>query len=66
MAAVQFYLQSGKQRKLWWVGENSHGFGKKFLGEKGSVRRCDVVMQQPVLLLPKSGAKSSNIFTHAP
>jgi hypothetical protein len=29
------------------------------------VRRCVVVMQQPVLLSPKFGAKSSHIFTHS-
>jgi hypothetical protein len=45
MAAFQFYLQSGKQRKgtlgqvkqVGWVGNDSHVvFGKKFHGEKGS------------------------------
>jgi hypothetical protein len=51
MAAFQFYLQSGKQRKVWWVGNDSHVvFGKKFPGEKGSVRQYIVVMQQLVLL----------------
>jgi hypothetical protein len=45
MAAFQFYLQSGKQRKVGWVGEDSHvGFGQKIPGEKGSE------MQKPVLL----------------
>jgi hypothetical protein len=29
------------------------------------VRRCVVVIQQPVLLSPKFGAKSSNIFTQS-
>jgi hypothetical protein len=38
-------------------------FCQEFLGEKGSVRRCVVVMQQPVLLSPKFGVKSSHIFT---
>jgi hypothetical protein len=38
---------------------NSHvNFGQKFPGEKESV----VAMQQPVLLTPKFGAKSSHIF----
>jgi hypothetical protein len=23
MASFQFYLQSGKQRKIWWVGDDS-------------------------------------------
>jgi hypothetical protein len=40
------------------------GDGKKFPGEKGSVLRC-VVMQQPDLLSPKFGAKSSHIFTQS-
>jgi hypothetical protein len=36
MAAFQFYLQSGKERKVWWVGDDSHvvfGKKKKFPGE---------------------------------
>jgi hypothetical protein len=41
-------------------------FGQKFPGEKGSVRRCVVVMQQPIFLLPKFGAKSSYVFTQSP
>jgi hypothetical protein len=64
MVAFQFYLQSAKQRKVGWVGDESHvAFSKKFC-EKGCVRGCAVVMQQPVLLLPKLGAKSSDIFSH--
>jgi hypothetical protein len=39
-------------------------FGQKFPGEKGSVRRCVVVMQQPVLLSPNFKAKSLHMFTH--
>jgi hypothetical protein len=39
---------------------------KKISGEKGSVRRCVVVMQQPVLLLPKFGAKSLRIVMQSP
>jgi hypothetical protein len=35
---------------------------KEFPGEKGSVRRCVVVTQQPVVLSPKFVAKSSHIF----
>jgi hypothetical protein len=35
MAAFQFYLQSGKQRKVGWVGDDSHvAFGQKVPGEK--------------------------------
>jgi hypothetical protein len=46
MAAFLFYLQSGKQRKVGRVGDNSHvASGKKFPREKGSVRRCVLVMQ---------------------
>jgi hypothetical protein len=38
MAAFQFYLHSGKQRKVGWVGDNSHVvFGQKFPGVEGSV-----------------------------
>jgi hypothetical protein len=40
--------------------------GKQFPGEKGSVRRCVVVMQQPVYLSPKFGVKVSHIFKQSP
>jgi hypothetical protein len=41
MVAFQFYLQSGKQRKVGWVGDDSHVvFGKKFPGEN---RKCETV-----------------------
>jgi hypothetical protein len=43
MVAFQFCLQSEKQRKLELVGDDS----KKFPDEKGNVRWCIVVMQQP-------------------
>jgi hypothetical protein len=57
MAAFQFYLQSGKQRKVGWLGVDSYVvFGQKFPSEKGSVRRYVVVMQQPALSSPKFGA----------
>jgi hypothetical protein len=46
-------------------GRQSCCFSQKFPGEKGSVRRCVVVMQQPVLLSPKFGSKFSHIFTHS-
>jgi hypothetical protein len=43
-----------------WAGDYSHvDFGKKFPGEKGSVRQ---LMQQPVLLSPKFRGKSLHIF----
>jgi hypothetical protein len=41
-------------------------FGQKFPGEKGSVRWCVVMMQQPVLLSPNFGAKSLHIFMQSP
>jgi hypothetical protein len=67
MAAFQFYLQSGKQRKVGWVADNSHIVcGKKYPAAKGNVRQGIVVMKQPVLLSPKFGAKSSHIFTQSP
>jgi hypothetical protein len=49
-------------RGVGWVGDNSHVvFGKKkFPGEKVSARLCVVMMQQPVLLLPKFGVKSTH------
>jgi hypothetical protein len=38
IAAFQLYLQSGNQRKVGWVGDDSHVvFYQKFPGEKGSV-----------------------------
>jgi hypothetical protein len=40
-------------------------FGKKIPSEKGNVRLCIVVMQQPVILLPTFGSKSSQIFTQS-
>jgi hypothetical protein len=44
-------------------GDDSHVvFGQKFPGEKGSEKRCVVMMQQPVLLSPKFRAKSLHIF----
>jgi hypothetical protein len=64
MAAFLFYIQSGEQRKVERVGNNSHvGSGKKFPGEKGIVKRCVVVMQQPVA---KVCDESSHIFTQSP
>jgi hypothetical protein len=63
MMAFSFILN---QRKVGWVEEDSHVvFGQKFPGEKGSVRQCAVVMQQPVLLLPQLGVKSLHIFTQS-
>jgi hypothetical protein len=41
-------------------------YGKKFSDEKGSVKRCVVVMQEPVLFKPKFGAKYSHIFAQSP
>jgi hypothetical protein len=56
MVASQFYLQLGKQRKVGWMGDDSHVvFGQTAPGEKGSVRQCTVMLKQPVLLSPNSG-----------
>jgi hypothetical protein len=41
-------------------------FWSKISWWKGSVRRCAVVMQQPVLLSPKFEVKSSHNFTQSP
>jgi hypothetical protein len=79
MAAFQFYLQPGKQRKVGWRGDDSHVvFSKKFPDEKGSMRWYIVsqkfpdekgsmrwyivIMQQPLILSLKFGAKSLHIF----
>jgi hypothetical protein len=65
MAVFQFHLQSGKQRKVRWVGDGNHiVFGQKFPGKEGSERQCFVVMQEPFLLSPNFGAKSSKVFAH--
>jgi hypothetical protein len=41
----------GEKRKVGWVGDDSHViFGEILPGEKGSVRRYVVVMQQPMVL----------------
>jgi hypothetical protein len=41
----------GGNRKVGWVGEDSHVvFGQKLPGEKGSVRRCVLMMQQPTAI----------------
>jgi hypothetical protein len=57
--AFQFHFQSGKQRK---VGTTIKLFlvKEKSPGEKGDVRRCVVMMQQPVLLSSKFGMKFSH------
>jgi hypothetical protein len=65
MADFQFHLQLEKQRNVGWVGDDSHVLcGQKFSGEKGSVRWCVIMMQQPVPLLTKFGGNSSHIFSH--
>jgi hypothetical protein len=68
------YLQLKKQRSHRGPSQanrvdegDSHAFCyKKFHGEKGSVRWCVVMMQQPVPLLPKFCVKSSHISTQSP
>jgi hypothetical protein len=52
MAVFQFYLQSGEKRKAGWVGDDSR---VTFLVKNS-------LLQQPVLLSPKLGAKSLHIF----
>jgi hypothetical protein len=50
MAAFHFYLQSGKQKKVRWVVDDSNVvFSQKFPGEKVSVRWYVVMVQQQVL-----------------
>jgi hypothetical protein len=54
-------------RKVEWVGDDSHvGFGEKFPGEKGSVRRCVIVMQDSTPLSSKFEEKSSQVFMQPP
>jgi hypothetical protein len=47
------------------VGDSHVVFGQTFPPEKGNVRLCAVLMQQPVILSPKFRAKSSCIFTQS-
>jgi hypothetical protein len=60
MAVFQIYLQSEKEKKMGWVLDDSHVVLVKFPGGKGSARWLVVLMQWPVLLSPKFGAKSSH------
>jgi hypothetical protein len=51
-SVVSKWLKWGN-RKNRVGGGNSHVvFGQEFLGEKGNVRRCVIMLQQPVLLSP--------------
>jgi hypothetical protein len=67
MAAFQSYLQSGKQRKVGWVGDESHVvFGKKFPGEK---RKCETVFCHDATVssfVAKVQAKSLHILMQLP
>jgi hypothetical protein len=57
----------GETEKSRMGGDKNHVvFGQKFPGEKGNVRWHIVMMQQPVLLLPKLRVKSSHIFMQSP
>jgi hypothetical protein len=57
----------GATQVIMVSGDDNHvAFGQKFPDEKGSVKWCVVMMQQPVLLLPKLGAKSLHIFKQSP
>jgi hypothetical protein len=54
MAVFHSYLQSGKQRKVGWMGDNSNVmFGQKFPGEKVNVKWSVGMMQEPVLFVAK-------------
>jgi hypothetical protein len=66
IVAFQFYPHSGKQNSRVVGNYSNIIFGKKFSVEKGSVRRCVVVMQQPVPLSPKIGAVCSQIVKLLP
>jgi hypothetical protein len=47
MAAFQFYLQTGQQSKVGWVGDDSRFVsGQKFRAEKRSVKRSVVANSQ--------------------
>jgi hypothetical protein len=49
-------VTGGQVRQVGYVGDDSHvAFGERLPGEKGSVRRCFVMMQQPVLRHQSSG-----------
>jgi hypothetical protein len=58
--------KSKEPRQASRIGKERQSCCQNFLGEKGSVRWCVVVKQQPVLLSPKFGAKSSHIFMQSP
>jgi hypothetical protein len=60
-------LSSIGETEVGWIEDDSHVvFGTKFLGDKGSVKKCAVFMQPPVLFSPKFRAKSSHIFIQSP
>jgi hypothetical protein len=66
LAAFRFYLQLGKRKSMVGGDDRHVVFGQKFPDENGSVRWCVVIMQQPVILLPKFRAMSSHIFMQSP
>jgi hypothetical protein len=56
-----------KSREYGGWGEDSRFFFRqKLLGEDGSVGRAVVIVKQPGLFSPKSGATSSHVFTQSP
>jgi hypothetical protein len=56
-----YQIGGGETKSRVGGGGDSHVvFGEKFTSDKGNVRRCVVVMQQPVLLSLNFGAKSSH------
>jgi hypothetical protein len=68
MATFQFSFQIGKRRRVGWVGRTVMiFFGQKFpRKKKKEVETVCVVMQQPVPLSPKFGAKSTHISRQSP
>jgi hypothetical protein len=62
MAAFQLNLQSGRQKKVGLARDASHvALDQEVPGTRASVRRCVVVMQQPVSFLIKV---RSEVFAH--
>jgi hypothetical protein len=65
MATFSFiFNQRNRENWVGWGGD-SRVLRQTFPGLTGSVRRCVVLKQQPVLLSPKFGEKSSHIFTQS-
>jgi hypothetical protein len=59
-----FIFSRGKRKSRMGWDDSNVVFGKEFPGENKE-KRC-IVMQQPVILITKFGAKYSRIFTQSP